>query len=83
MAAGVPVLTSNVSSLPEVVGDAGLVADPRSRQEIRAALERLLLTPSLRSRLSECGRMRARQFTWDECARKSWKFFERVASQSS
>ena len=80
MAAGVPVLTSNVSSLPEVVGDAGLVADPRSRQEIRAALERLLLTPSLRSQLSELGRKRACQFTWVECARKSWKFFERVAS---
>ena len=80
MAAGVPVLTSNVSSLPEVVGDAGLAADPRSREEIRGALERLLLTASLRSRLSECGRMRARQFTWAECARKSWKFFERVAS---
>ena len=80
MAAGVPVLTSNVSSLPEVVGDAGVVADPRSRQEIRAALERLLLTPSLRSQLSECGRKRARQFTWAECAQKSWKFFERVAS---
>jgi glycosyltransferase involved in cell wall biosynthesis len=80
MATGVPVLTSNVSSLPEVVGDAGVVADPRSRQEIRAALERLLLTPSLRSQLRECGRKRARQFTWAECAQKSWKFFERVAS---
>lgn len=79
MAAGVPVLGSNVSSLPEVVGDAGLLADPRSREEIQAALERLLLTPSLRSQLSECGRRRARQFTWAECARKSWKFFERVA----
>jgi glycosyltransferase involved in cell wall biosynthesis len=80
MAAGVPVLTSNVSSLPEIVGDAGVVADPRSREEIRAALERLLLTPSLRSQLTECGRKRARQFTWAECAQKSWKFFERVAS---
>jgi alpha-1,3-rhamnosyl/mannosyltransferase len=80
MAAGVPVLTSNVSALPEVVGDAGLVADPRSREEIRTALERLLLTPSLRSQLSESGRRRARQFTWGECARKSWRFFERVAS---
>jgi glycosyltransferase involved in cell wall biosynthesis len=80
MAAGVPVLTSNVSSLPEVVGDAGLMADPRSREEIRAALERLLLAPSLRSQLSELGRRRACQFTWAECAQRSWKFFERVAS---
>jgi alpha-1,3-rhamnosyl/mannosyltransferase len=80
MAAGVPVLTSNVSSLPEVVGDACLMADPRSREEIRAALERLLLAPSLRSQLSELGRRRACQFTWAECAQRSWKFFERVAS---
>ncbi len=80
MAAGVPVLTSNISSLPEVVGDAGLLADPRSRDEVRAALERLLLTPSLRLQLGEFGRRRARQFTWAECARKSWRFFERVAS---
>ena len=80
MAAGVPVLTSNVSSLPEVVGDAGLLADPHSHEEVRTALERLLLTPSLRSQLSESGPVRARQFTWAECARKSWKFFERVAS---
>jgi glycosyltransferase involved in cell wall biosynthesis len=80
MAAGVPVLTSNVSSLPEVVGDAGLLADPRSREEIRTALERLLLSPSLRSELSERGRTRARQFSWAECARKSWEFFARVAA---
>jgi glycosyltransferase involved in cell wall biosynthesis len=80
MAAGVPVLTSNVSSLPEVVGEAGLLADPRSREEVRAGLERLLLTPSLRLQLGEFGQRRARQFTWPECARKSWRFFERVAS---
>jgi glycosyltransferase involved in cell wall biosynthesis len=79
MAAGVPVITSNVSSLPEVVGDAGLLADPRSREEIRTALDRLLLSPSLRAELGHRGRARARGFTWAECARKSWKFFERVA----
>jgi len=79
MAAGVPVITSNVSSLPEVVGDAGLLADPRSREEIRTALDRLLLSPSLRAELAQRGRARARGFTWAECARKSWKFFERVA----
>ncbi len=79
MASGVPVVTSNVSSLPEIVGDAGLLADPRSRGEIRTALERLLLSPSLRAELAQRGRQRALGFTWAECARKSWKFFERVA----
>ncbi len=79
MAAGVPVITSNVSALPEVVADAGLLVDPRSRQEIRSALERLLLSLSMRSDLAARGRARARVFTWAECAKKSWKFFGRAA----
>lgn len=79
MAAGVPVLASMASALPEVVGDAGLLADPRSRTEIRAGIERLLLSPSLRAQLAHHGRKRAEAFTWEESARKSWKFFERVA----
>jgi glycosyltransferase involved in cell wall biosynthesis len=82
MAAGVPVITSSVSALPEVVGDAGLLADPHSCEEIRGALERLLLSPSLRSELSERGRLRAREFTWETCARKSWEFFERVVTRT-
>ena len=83
MAAGVPVLTSIVSALPEVVGDAGLAADPRSREEIRRGLERLLLSPSMRSELARRGRARARAFTWEACAQKSWQFFERVAGGSN
>jgi len=54
--------------------------DPRSRQEVRSALERLLLSPSLRAQLTDRGRARAREFTWEACARKSWEFFRRVAS---
>jgi O-antigen biosynthesis alpha-1,3-mannosyltransferase len=81
MAAGVPVVASLASALPEVVGDAGLLADPRSRAEIRGGMERLLLSPSLRAQLTERGKKRAEAFTWDECARKSWTFFERVAGQ--
>jgi glycosyltransferase involved in cell wall biosynthesis len=79
MAAGVPVITSNISALPEVMADAGLLVDPHSREEIRSALERLLTSQALRSELAARGRARARAFTWAECAKKSWKFFERVA----
>lgn len=81
MAAGVPVVASMASALPEVVGDAGLLADPRSRAEIRAGMERLLRSPSLRAELAQRGRKRAEAFTWEECARKSWEFFERVAGR--
>jgi glycosyltransferase involved in cell wall biosynthesis len=79
MAAGAPVLTSNVSSLPEVTGEAAVLVDPRSPGEIAAGLEKLLLSPSLRDRLRSAGRARAERFRWSECARRSLDFFERVA----
>jgi glycosyltransferase involved in cell wall biosynthesis len=75
MAAGAPVVTSNISSLPEIAGDAALLVDPRSAQEIRSALHRLLDSPALREQLAAAGRQRARRFTWEACARKSLDFF--------
>ena len=59
MAAGVPVITSNVSSLPEIAGDAALLMDPRSPAELRDGLARLLLSPGLRADLGARGRSRA------------------------
>jgi glycosyltransferase involved in cell wall biosynthesis len=79
MAAGVAVLTSNTSCLPEVVGPGGVCVDPRSESEIRSALTTLLLSPSTRARLAKAGRERAAaEFRWSLCARKSLRFFERV-----
>ncbi len=78
MAAGVPVITSNVSSLPEIAGEAGLLVDPRSVAEIAAALERLLLSESLREKLSAIGLRKAHDYRWDRCARRSLAFFQRV-----
>ncbi|MCL4402177.1 MAG: glycosyltransferase family 4 protein [Acidobacteria bacterium] len=81
MAAGIPVITSNLSSLPEVAGDAGLLVDPRSPAELRAALEKLLPLPDLRRGLGNKGRERARQFRWELCAEKSWRFFRTVTGE--
>jgi alpha-1,3-rhamnosyl/mannosyltransferase len=78
MAAGVPVITSNLSSLPEITGGAALLIDPRSVAEIRAALDRLLTSPATRAQLSQAGRVQARRFHWDVCARQSVEFFEQV-----
>jgi len=78
MAAGTPVLTSNVSSLPEIAGDAALLVDPKSTDEIIAGIERLLLSPSLREELVEKGHGQARRFDWAESAKQTWRFFERV-----
>jgi glycosyltransferase involved in cell wall biosynthesis len=80
MAAGVPVLTSNVSSLPEVAGDAAVLVDPRRTSELRDALEHLLISESIRSDLAARGRRRAEQFRWERCAARSLEFFRRLAA---
>jgi glycosyltransferase involved in cell wall biosynthesis len=81
MAAGVAVITSNISSLPEVAGNAALLVDPRSLAELRAALVRLLESADLRRALGMAGRQRAREFRWQVCAAKSLEFFRRVAGE--
>jgi glycosyltransferase involved in cell wall biosynthesis len=68
MAAGAPVLTSNVSSLPEVAGDAALLVDPRSVTAIRDALKQLLQDAPRREALRDAGRLRAAQFSWERTA---------------
>ena len=78
MAAGAPVLTSNNSCLPEVVGDAALLADPRSPSEIVAGVTRLLESEPLRKQFAARGRERAKQFRWEICAVRSLEFFRRI-----
>jgi glycosyltransferase involved in cell wall biosynthesis len=80
IAAGVPVLTSEISSMPEVAGEGGLLVDPRSVGEIREGLLRLLTSRSLRERLAAAGREHSKRFRWEECARRSLGFFRKVAS---
>jgi len=75
MACGVPVVTSGTSALPEVAGEGALYADPRSASEMRGALERLLLSPDLRRKLGQAGRLRAEGYRWEEAARQSLEFF--------
>jgi glycosyltransferase involved in cell wall biosynthesis len=79
MAAGVPVITSNTSCFPEIAGDAALLVDPRSQEEIRAAIDRLVTSPSLQQQLRTAGVARAQQYRWETCARKSLEFFRRLA----
>jgi glycosyltransferase involved in cell wall biosynthesis len=79
MHAGVPVLTSNVSSMPEIVGDAGLLVDPTDVDAISAGLRRLCDDHSLRDRLRAAGRERAVQFSWETTARKTLAVYERAS----
>jgi glycosyltransferase involved in cell wall biosynthesis len=68
MACGTPVLTSTTSSLPEIAGDAALLADPLDVDALAHALQRLVNDPALREQLREHGLRRAAHFTWDRCA---------------
>src|SRR5665213_245485 len=78
MAAGVPAITSAVSSMPEIAGDAAVLIDPKSPEELRAAITRLLLSPSERESLAAKARRQAERYRWEACASKSWAFFERA-----
>jgi glycosyltransferase involved in cell wall biosynthesis len=71
MACGTPVVTSAVTSLPEVCGDAAWLVDPSEAERIFEALRRLLTEPDLRAEFIARGHTRARQFTWRECARRT------------
>jgi glycosyltransferase involved in cell wall biosynthesis len=79
MACGTPVVVSNTSSLPEVVGDAALLVDPTEVDEMTVAIWRLLSDPALRRELSEKGLKRARLFSWRKAARQTLKIYRRLA----
>lgn len=79
MACGAPVVTSNLSSLPEVAGDAAILVDPRDPAALRGALARLLADPAERARLAAAGRERAATFTWERTARKTLEALRAVA----
>ncbi len=79
MAAGVAVLTSNNSCLPEITDGAALLADPRSVSEVSCGLSQLLESESLRADLARRGRLRAARFTWENCANQSLAFFRKIA----
>lgn len=68
MACGVPVITSNVSSLPEVVGDAGLLVDPKSTTQIEQAIRLLTTDQKLHIKLSKKALEQAKKFSWQEMA---------------
>jgi glycosyltransferase involved in cell wall biosynthesis len=71
MACGTPVVTSNTTSLPEVVGDAALTVDPTDAAALAEAMSRLLDDMALRQHLCRAGIERARSFTWERTARET------------
>ncbi len=74
----VPVITSNISSLPEVAGDGGLLVDPTSVSEIANAMQELLVDQELYKRLINRSRQRCLQFSWDESAAKLYAILQKA-----
>ena len=78
MACGTPVVTSNVSSLPEVAGDAAICIDPRELDVLTDAIGELLTDARLRASLIERGYARAAAFTWDAAAEQLLAVYNRM-----
>lgn len=78
LACGTPVVTSNVSSLPEVVGDAALLIDPTDVSGIADALHRAITDTALRTQLQIHGRQRAAQFTWERTVVETEKVYREI-----
>jgi len=78
MASGTPVITSNVSSLPEVAGDAAMLIDPYQTDAIAGAMRRVLLDDRLRDDMRERGLARAREFSWGRSIRRVREIYDEV-----
>lgn len=78
MACGVPVVTSNTSSLPEVVGDAGILVNPEDTNAIARGMQRLLNDRILKKKLAKKSIERARRFSWEEAAKKTLQIYHEI-----
>ena len=81
MACGVPVITSNTSSMPEIAGDAASIVDPLSTNEIKAAIIQILEDENFRNNLCEKGIERAKNFSWKNMAVQYLKLYEEVYNE--
>lgn len=79
MESGTPVITSNVSSMPEVAGDAAILVDPYDSEAIAKAMAEIMQSPKLREELAQRGYRRARCFSWEETARRTLQVYREVS----
>jgi len=78
MASGTPVITSNLSSLPEVAGDAAMLIDPYEPDAIAGAMRRVMMDDRLRDDMRERGLLRAREFSWGRSVRRVKEIYDEV-----
>ena len=80
MACGTPVVVSNTSALPEVVGDAALLVDPTDVDSMAVAIWRVLSDEALHKQMREKGLRRARRFSWKKAALETLGIYHHLAS---
>ena len=83
MNCGTPVIASNLTSIPEVVGDGGILINPYDISEISFAIGNLLSNEKLREELSSKGLKRAKEFSWQNTAQNTLKVYESVYNSNS
>ena len=81
MACGAPVLTSNVTSIPEVAGDAAILINPQNTKEIADGLIKTVRDPGLRDALIKKSLERNRVLSWEACARATLRSYQAALSQ--
>ncbi|MGO2511163.1 glycosyltransferase family 4 protein [Marinomonas polaris] len=82
MASGCPVVTSNTSSMPEVVRDAGVYFNPNEIEDMKFAIERVVFSPSVRSDLVLAGFENIKSFSWNKCAAETLTVYKKVLGNS-
>ncbi len=75
---GTPVISSNLSSIPEVVGEAGILINPHREEELIEAMKRILLDKNLREKLSQAGLARSKLFSWKKCAQETIEVYHQT-----
>ncbi len=81
MASGVPVIVSNRASLPEIVGNSGVLIDPEDIESLVQVIESLLDDRGKREQMASMGLQQAQKFTWKECAEKTFSVYQDVLRQ--
>lgn len=83
MACGIPVITSNLSSMPEVGGEAALYVDPKDQSDIDQKLKKVLEDEGLRKEVVRQGLSQAKKFSWEKCAKETADVYRRLMNENS
>lgn len=82
MSCGVPVIASNASSIPEVVGDTGILLDPQDSLGLTEAMATLTSAPEIRANMSERALKRSQKFSWDQCADQTRHVYQQALGRT-